>query len=791
MPAGIYVSIDVDSRKRWKSAIRVLSSEQSVAWGDTVILSSHTSPALSAEIRASYEVDRMLGSGEVIGKLQMSWDELLNHGGQPFNISFPPVRGVHPFLTLKVAIIHTSDNQNGALFESLVDYKIARDTDVGHARLAKYVTSKKVSHLNDAVERFQLVLDRCPVSHLDHATALTNLAYARLEGYIENHREDINTTTSLFRDALALRPQHHPDHPLSLYNLTTALTWRYKKKQDTYLCSIAAGENGVDYVIGGCNDLPTDASDADIHLRRVVLEFCPLGHQLRPSALHWLAQAVEARFQQCGSIDDIDETIQLCREAVRLCPEGHADYDTYLISLSLSLVFRFNHQGKCNDLDEAIFLQEEALYLRPVGNESWYSSLNNLGSTLLTRSDISGEIDDITRAISLYREALMLCPPGHPHRDTTLGNLANALETRYDKSDVSDDLNEAIDLYRESLRLMQLDDPRRHVNLYNFSSALCSRFTHTQVNEDVEEAITFCQQSLAVLPSLHPDRCFSYAWLRTACLSRYQILHNSADLSLAMENFRRMASSHPSQGFPRRIKEAIDWARQAELHQHQSALEAYQMCFELFDSHVMTRSSLISRREAATAFRDAQSFPVDAASCVIRCGNLQQAVELLEQGRGQQWSLASRLRTPVADLESANPRLAHNYLELSKHISNFAQSSAIITDRAAVDRAATEYRRLLKQWEAAVAEIHDLRAFSRFLLPPSYKDLQAAARHGPVIILIASQHLCSAIIIPTSGDPHHVPFPSVTLADLNNLNDRFTRAIRQASRMNPTEPRRI
>ncbi|KAG2108794.1 hypothetical protein BD769DRAFT_1675206 [Suillus cothurnatus] len=84
MPAGIYISIIVDSRGCWKSTISVLSSDQSVVWGNTVILSSHTSPALSVEIRASYEAGRMLGSGEVIRKLQMSWDELLDHGDEPF-----------------------------------------------------------------------------------------------------------------------------------------------------------------------------------------------------------------------------------------------------------------------------------------------------------------------------------------------------------------------------------------------------------------------------------------------------------------------------------------------------------------------------------------------------------------------------------------------------------------------------------------------------------------------------------------------------------------------------------
>jgi CHAT domain-containing protein/tetratricopeptide (TPR) repeat protein len=692
--------------------------------------------------------------------------------------------------------------------QSLVDCELNRETDAGHARFAKYVTCKRVSHLNHAVQHFQLVLDQCPVSHPDRATALTNLAWARLEGFIQNDLEDIDVTTSLFREALALRPEHHLDYSSSLFNLTEALTWRHNKKSTdadireaahlyrellplcpdgTYLRSIAAGENGVDYVINECNNLPIDASDEGIQLRRVILELCPLGHQLRPRALHWLARAVEARFEQCGSIDDIDETIQLRREAVSLCPEGHADCVTYLNNLAVSLVSRFDHQGKPNDLDEAISLYEEALRLCLVGHKSRDSSLDNLGGALVARFKARGDIDDITRAVSLRREALTLRPFGHPHRDTTLNNLALTLDIRYDNLHVIEDLNEAIDWYRESLRLQQLDHPERHVTLFNLSSALCSRFTQTEENEDVDEAITLCQESLALLSSLHPNRYFSYMWLQETYLCRYKILHDPADLSLAIENFR-LASRHPTQGFPERIKEAIDWARQAEVYQHESALEAYQMCFELFDSHVMTRSSILLRREAATAFLGAQSIPVDAASCAIRGGNLLRAVEFVEQGRGQQWSLASRLRTPVEDLESANPTLAHNYLELSKLISNAAQNSATITDRAAADRAETEYRRLTRQWEAVVAEIRGIRTFSRFLLLPLYEGLQAAARQGPVIILIASEYSCSAIIVPPSGDPHHVPLPSVTLVELTNLKDRFARAIRHARIMGPKVP---
>ncbi|KAG2041183.1 CHAT domain-containing protein [Suillus americanus] len=803
IPAGFYVFINIDSRRRWKSTVRGVPYEKSGVLDDIVILSLREVPELSLEIRVSYELGRTLGSGEVVGKFKTSWDELLGHGDEPFDIPFPSVRGVHPSLTLKATVLHNCDNQDSALFDSIVECQIARNTDAGHERFATYVTSETVSHLNDAVKHFQLVLDQCPVGHPDQAAALTNLAWARLQGYIRKDFQDIDSITSLFREALALRPQGHPDHSLSIYHLMEALTWRYSKEKTAIyiqesaqlsckllaLCPEGAYLRIIDYVIRACNNVPIDVSNEGIHFRRIVLKLCPLDNEHRPSALDNLAWALRLRFQQRGSIDDIDECIQCRREAVSLSPEGHSERGTYLNNLAYSLRFRFDHQGNSDDLNEAISLYEEVLRLYPVGHISRDFSLNNQGTALFTRFKQRGDVNDIMKAISVQREAVMLCPPGNPYHDSKLNNLALALKARYDKLDTSEDLDEAINLYRDSLQLTPHGHPRRYPTLANLSSALRSRYTQTRENEEIEEAIRLCQELSEALHSLHPDRYFSYMWLQQAYLSRYRVQHNSADLSLAVENFR-LASQHPTRGFPDRIIDAIDWAHQAEVYQHDSALEAYQMCLELFDNHLMTRSTIISRREAATAFRDAHSLlAVDAASCAIRRDDLRRAVELVEQGRGQQWSLASRLRTPLEDLELASLPLAHKLSELSKCLSD-AQGSIVSTDRAAADRVAIQYRRLQKQWGAVIAEIRDLKGFSQFLLPPSYEDLRAAARHGPVIILIASEYLCSAIVVPTSGEPHHVRFPRITLTHLETLKDDFITAIRHTARMRPEEPRK-
>ncbi|KAG2342356.1 hypothetical protein BDR05DRAFT_990471 [Suillus weaverae] len=512
IPAGIGVSINLDSSRRWKSAIGVLSSDESTAWADTVTLSLDASTSLSVGIWASFEFNQMLGGGEVIGKFDSSWDDLLDRGDEPF----------------------------------------------GHVQFARYaVPSSTVSHLNNAVQHFQLVLGQCPVSHPERATALTNLAWRYSQ---ERTAVSIHESAQLYCKLLPLCPE------------------------GTYLRSIAAGADGVDYVIRACTNFQK-------------------------------TYLMKSRLDYLGGLLDLNEAISLYEGVLSLCPVGHTSRDFYL---------------------------------------------NNLATALLTRYNQHNDVDDITRAIDLLREALTLRMPWNKNCDHTLNNLAGALQTKHD----------------------------------NFIPGRISMrpLTCTDSNEDIKESIQLCQESLMALPSLHPDRYFSYLRLQEAYLSRYRVQHDSADLSLAH-------------------RDTLPKAFRVELKQ---------LCAGLTQLKIV-KTTLPSK------------------------------LELAEQGRGQLWSLASRLRTPLEDLKS--------------------------------------YRRLQEQWDAVVAEIQNIRGFSRFLLPPSYEDVQAAARHGPVIILIATEKLCSAIIVPTSGEPHHVRFPRITLIHLEKFKNDFARAIRHASNMGPKQPR--
>ncbi|KAG1726938.1 pectate lyase superfamily protein-domain-containing protein [Suillus lakei] len=124
---------------------------------------------------------------------------------EPFEASLPPIGGANPSLGLKAVIVHSHGDRGGTLFEPLVDREIARETDAGHPRYAEYMSSRTASHLNDAVQHLQLVLD--------HAGALTNLTRP--------------TYWAIFKIRLLGRP----DLASSLYNIMFALAWRYSKER--------------------------------------------------------------------------------------------------------------------------------------------------------------------------------------------------------------------------------------------------------------------------------------------------------------------------------------------------------------------------------------------------------------------------------------------------------------------------------------------------------------------------------------------------------------------------------
>ncbi|KAG2151157.1 TPR-like protein [Suillus bovinus] len=598
--------------------------------------------------------------------------------------------------------------------------------------------------LDEAIALHRQALALRPVGHTDRSMSLNNLANQLSSRFkYRGNDEDLDEAIALHTEALALRPVGHTDRSMSLNNLAHQLSSRFKYR-------------------GNDEDL-----DEAIALHRQALTLCPVGHKDRSMSLNNLATQLSSRFEHRGNDDNLDEAIRLHREAVALCPVGHTDRSGSLNNLANHLSFRFQHRGNEEDLDQAIRLHREALALCPVGHTDRSGLLNNLAAQLSFRFKHRRNNEDLDEAIALHRQALALRPVGHTDRSMSLNNLATQLSACFEHRGNAEDLDQAIALDREALALRPVGHTNRSTSLNNLANQLSSRFDHRGNREDLEESRESLRCALALMMQHDPRQLLVHSSLASVCLSFHRsslgdtgASEDTDSLNAAMYHFKAAANIVPG-GLLARLRISLRWVDEVSQHSHPTELEAYATSMQLLDAYMSTTSSVSSRHNIMKEFP--RTLAVDAACCALRSGDVCRAVELLEQGRTIIWTQMTRLRTPLDSLQTHGDHgvaLMKRFRNLSslldKPPANYSEGNS------RVDREAEEarYRRLVAEWNRAVGEIRKIEGFSRFLLPPLFSDLQDAARDGPIIVLIASEASCHAIIIPHKQPPTSIQLPT-------------------------------
>lgn len=163
----------------------------------------------------------------------------------------------------------------------------------------------------------------------------------------------------------------------------------------------------------------------------------------------------------------------------------------------------------------------------------------------------------------------------------------------------------------------------------------------------------------------------------------------------------------------------------------------------------------------------ARKLAICAASYALQLSQPEVAVELLEEGRAVFWSHYMRLRTSFDDLPL---ELARTFKVTSRKLEEK------LTSGSKEDQMA-EHRRLGEQWEILLSKARSIPGFERFLLPNTFNSLSHAARKGPVVLLLAGEALCQAIVIEQpSSTANQVSLPGVTLRRLEDLKRSLERS---------------
>jgi hypothetical protein len=264
----------------------------------------------------------------------------------------------------------------------------------GLARSFEY--SGDVELLAEAIAMRREALRLHPLGDPSRYIPLRNLA-ADLQQSFEHQggSEILAEAISLGREALQLQPVGSPDRWMTLSSLGLTL--------------------GLSFVSTGS---PNSLHESTC-LHREALQLMSSTHPERKPTSILLAERLVEGFPHNHDHSDLAEAIMLLRQSLCL-PGGDYTHSAALHSLAEALTARFDEHRHLDDLHEALHLHREALKFRNLpGSYRRMLSLQRLGR-LLCRP----ECQSWTEALTLYHEALNTSSPGSPIRAEVLSDTS-------------------------------------------------------------------------------------------------------------------------------------------------------------------------------------------------------------------------------------------------------------------------------------------------------------------------------------------------------------------------------
>ncbi|KAH0836404.1 hypothetical protein J3R83DRAFT_8004 [Lanmaoa asiatica] len=346
IPIGFYVQFDFDGSTPRRTKIKpVPVCDSVIQWDDPIQMPSDPSVVLRVAIYASFEFSPVLGRGEPLRIVETSVGSLLNRT-DPITFSEREGGATSPCSSLLI-VVQQWDHNHQTCTASQVQYsldwedssELAKETELGHDALDRYHRDHCKEDLESCIAHFKRALDTCPDAHTCRAAALSNLATVALIMYqFYGTSPSFDRAIALYREALKLRCDGHPDRPTTLLRLSQVLLCHH-------------GVTGY--------HVPIEAE-----LRKLVnkvMDICPRDSHERRAANLVLQTSERFRLRDSDDLGELDKLISILDVAAQEPPETYFDRPIRFNNLGLALLKRFALCCDPNDLDRAIMWFEKTL----------------------------------------------------------------------------------------------------------------------------------------------------------------------------------------------------------------------------------------------------------------------------------------------------------------------------------------------------------------------------------------------------------------------------------------------
>jgi len=275
--------------------------------------------------------------------------------------------------------------------------------------------------------------------------------------------------------------------------------------------------------------------------------------------------------------------------------------------------------------------------------------------------------------------------------------------------------------------------------------------------------------------------------LISSLFSRLRLSEDRKDFDEIMELFSIPATDITTK-LTRRLKVACLWAKLARIYRHPSTSTAYKCAMSLMQDALTFAPTLeIQHSHLVTMRDDIEKLPLDYTSYLAHKGQLEEAIETLERGRGLLWSEMRGLRTSIDYLHTMDPLLAKKFAALNEDLEVLTTSVSPIVwsngggvnDSEEMDPfgcIVVKQRKLLDERNILITKIRLLPGFENFLMAPPFDVLRSAAAHGPVIIVNHCERRSDIIILLYNSPPSVIRTPHNFYECTENLKDQLLAA---------------
>lgn len=428
--------------------------------------------------------------------------------------------------------------------------------------------------------------------------------------------------------------------------------------------------------------------------------------------LFWnnLGLLLEHRYERTKAMDDLEESSRLLKQSVKATPRGDPAYPTRLNNLGLVHGHLFSRTRNIGRLHDAIWATSEAVKMAKKTHPNDLDLplfLNNLGRLYGDWADVteSSELRD-TAMLNLQAAVEGARSQQPPHDDLAmfLNNLSGAFQEKYHAGKLPGDLDKAVVSLKDAVAATPKTHPDRAVRLYNLGLLL--REEHSR-DDNLQAAIS----------------CFQEALDATAAPVMSRIVAGREVLACCLDNLN--------------LNLTCDWDQ---------AYEALDKAVRLVPALAPKSLGNVDKQYVLSQVVGLTS---DAAAVALEAGKgAVVALKLLEIGRGIIAKSLEDVRTeaPVRALRAHDPKLAEQFIRIRDELDFSAWSAG--SGPSWLDEASRRHD-IMRQFEDLVEAIRQRSGFQGFLLPPSQEDLQAAAEHGPIVLVNVSRRLgrCDAFLV--------------------------------------------